>query len=362
MWRSQMSAVPTSIVSRGSRWHHRPVDARAQRIAGTVGLFIAAPAIAAIDLLTGLEFSFSIFYVIPPVVASWYLGARIGVLVALVTGLSWAYAESVARPAGLSAALWNRGTRILVLVAFTYLIDLVHRNQQELRRLLVQRDEFLALVAHELRAPVAAIEIVATGLARGRPVEDRERRALEQMRDQARGLTALAESLLAVGKLESHKSTPEREDVDLRALLVTIAESTPRLRLTAPMNPVVVAADRDVLRRALTNVVDNALKFSEPSETVELDLQAADAHAAVRVIDHGIGMAAGDLAGLFRKYGRLPAAKRFAGIGLGLYYAQLALRAHGGAITASSAGPGRGTTFELRLPLAGGAAGAARGG
>lgn len=328
------------------------MDPRAQRVVTTVALLLAGPAIALVDLATGLEISFSIFYVIPPVVAGWYLGARVGVLVAILTGLGWAYAESVTRTASVSAALWNRGTRILVLVAFTYLIDLVHRNQQELRRLVIQRDEFLSLVAHELRAPVAAIEIVATGLAATRGLEHRERRALDQMREQAHGLTALAEGLLSVGKLETHASLSEREEVDLRTLLVSLAEATPRLALTTPMTPVIIDADREVIRRALTNVVENALKFSEATQPVEVQLRAAETHALVRVVDHGIGLEPSEVASLFRKYARMPAAKPFAGIGLGLYYAQLALRAHGGAISASSAGPGRGTTFELQLPLA----------
>jgi signal transduction histidine kinase len=328
------------------------MDPRAQRVVTTVALLFAGPAIAAVDLATGLEISFSIFYVVPPVVAGWYLGARVGVLVAILTGLSWAYAESITRTASVSAALWNRGTRVLVLVAFTYLIGLVHRNQQELRRLLVQRDEFLSLVAHELRAPVAAIEIVATGLATTRGLGDRERRALDQMREQAHGLTTLAEGLLSVGKLETQASLPEREEVDLRALLLPLAEATPRLALTTPMTPVIVDADREVIRRALTNVVENALKFSEATQPVEVELRAADTHALVRVVDHGIGLDPAEIANLFRKYARMPAARPFAGIGLGLYYAQLALRAHGGGISARSAGPGRGTTFELRLPLA----------
>jgi len=318
----------------------------------TIALLACGPAIALIDLSTGLEVSFSIFYVIPPVIAGWFLGWRAGVLVALLTGASWAYAESISRPASLAAALWNRGTRIVVLVAFTYLIDLVHRNQEELHRLLEQRDEFLSLVAHELRAPVAAIEIVATGIARTQTVSDDARRALQQMREQARGLTALAEGLLSVGRLEAHPVVGERERVDLRALVLALAERTPRVVVTAPMAPVVVEADTEVIRRALMNVVDNALKFSEATQSVEVDLQADDGRAWVRVVDHGIGLERAEIPSLFGKYSRLRSARRFTGIGLGLYYAQLALRAHGGAISADSTGPGQGATFELQLPLA----------
>jgi signal transduction histidine kinase len=328
------------------------MDDRAQRAIAAIALLASGLAIALIDIATGLEVSFSIFYVIPPVIAGWYLGGRLGVLVALVTGLSWAYAESVTRPASLTAALWNRTTRIAVLIAFTCLIDLVHRNQRELRRLLAQRDEFLSLVAHELRAPVAAMEIVATGLAATREIGEPTRRALQQMREQARGLTSLAEGLLSVGRLEAHATASDRESVDLRALVLSLAERGPRVVVTAPMSPVVVAADSDVIRRALLNVVENALKFSEPIHRVEVDLRTEEGHARVRVVDHGIGLEPTEIPRLFSKYSRLRAARTFTGIGLGLYYAQLALQAHGGAISAHSAGPGHGATFELQLPLA----------
>jgi chemotaxis family two-component system sensor kinase Cph1 len=321
-------------------------------VIAAIALLVSGPVIALIDLGTGLEVSFSIFYVIPPVIAGWYLGGRLGIVVALITGLSWAYAESVARPANVAAALWNRSTRIGVLVAFTYLIDLLHRNQRELRRLLVQRDEFLSLVAHELRAPVAAIEIVATGLARAQEVGAAERRALEQLREQARGLTGLAESLLSVGRLEARATVAESESVDLRALVLSVAQTTPRVRATAPMSPVVVDADSDVIRRALMNVVENALKFSDPATPVEVELASDGTHARIRVVDQGIGLDPAEVGRLFHKYSRMRAARSVTGIGLGLYYARLALRAHRGEISADSDGPGHGTTFELQLPLA----------
>jgi signal transduction histidine kinase len=123
------------------------------------------------------------------------------------------------------------------------------------------------------------------------------------------------------------------------------------------MTPVIVDADQEVIRRALTNVLDNALKFSGATQPVEVELRTANAHAHVRVIDHGIGLDPGEVRSLFGKYSRLPTARSFSGIGLGLYYAQLALQAHGGGISARSAGQGTGATFELLLPLAEGVGG-----
>jgi hypothetical protein len=125
-----------------------PVNPRAERVIAAIVLLVSGPGIAFIDLTTGLEVSFSIFYVIPPVVAGWYLGGRLGVLVALVTGLSWAYAESVTRPASLAAGLWNRSTRIVVLVRFTYQIDHVQLHHPENLTHHHQRHQYISLVSH----------------------------------------------------------------------------------------------------------------------------------------------------------------------------------------------------------------------
>ena len=330
------------------------------RALAATAVFLAAPAIAVTDLTTGLEFSFSIFYVIPPVVAAWYFGRGLGIAVSIVTGLSWAYAESVTRIASVPAATWNRGTRILVLIAFAYLIDLVQRHQRELRRLLAQRDEFLSLIAHELRAPVAAIEIVATGLADTPDLGAAEQRALVRLRDQAHGLSGLAEGLLSVGQLEAGLGRLEPRRIDLRSILLPLAEDEPRLELTVPDAPIHVTVDPDAVRRGIVNVVGNALKFSPPGERVLAVVDTANGSARLRVTDRGVGLDRAEAGRLFVKYGRIRTTDtaHVPGVGLGLYFTRLVMDAHGGSIAVTSGGHGSGSTFELRLPLSGGPAAA----
>jgi signal transduction histidine kinase len=317
-----------------------------------VSVVLVVPAIAFIDLSTGLEFSFSIFYVIPTALAAWYVGRKIGIGVAILTGVMWGYAESAVRIASLPAATWNRGTRLLILVAFAYLVDLIRRHQDELRGLLAQRDEFLSLIAHELRAPVSAIEIVAAGLTRAPALGAGERRALGQLLEQAHGLTGLAEDLLSVAQLETGTDHLGPESFDLRSVLTAMSQGEPRIRLTMPERPLTIYADRDAIRRATVNVVGNALKFS--AGTVEVDAGPRDAEggAVIRVTDHGIGLDREETSRLFRKYGRIrnQATAHIPGVGLGLYYTQLVMAAHGGVITALSSGRGQGSTFELELP------------
>jgi len=156
------------------------VNTRLKTIVAT-SLVLVVPAIGLIDLSTGLEYSFSMFYVLPTVAAAWYIGRTFGIGVAILTGLTWGYAESAVRIASLPAGIWNRGTRLLILVALAYLVDLIRRHQEDLRGLLVQRDEFLSLVAHELRAPVSAIEVLAAGLARAPALGADERRTVGQL-------------------------------------------------------------------------------------------------------------------------------------------------------------------------------------
>jgi len=316
-------------------------------------LLLVVPAIGLIDLATGLEYSFSMFYVLPTVAAAWYVGRTFGIGVAILTGLTWAYAESTVRIASLPAGIWNRGTRLLILVALAYLVDLIRRHQEDLRALLVQRDEFLSLVAHEVRAPVSAIEILAAGLARAPTLGADERRTVGRLLEQAHGLTGLAEDLLAVAQLEGGSGHLGPSTFDLRSVLTGLCANEPRVQLTLPDRPIPVYADRDKIRSAALNVLSNALKFSEDSVEVEATLWH-DGRAVVRVTDHGIGLEPEEVRRLFRKYGRIRNAltRHIPGVGLGLYFTYLVMTAHGGRVGATSAGRGKGSTFELELPSA----------
>jgi signal transduction histidine kinase len=104
----------------------------------------------------------------------------------------------------------------------------------------------------------------------------------------------------------------------------------------------------------ITNLLDNALKYSPPEEPVEVVVGATAKEASVEVRDRGIGLEPAEMSRLFTKYGRIRNARtaRVAGTGLGLYLSRLLVHAHGGSIAATSAGRDQGTTFVVRLPRA----------
>ncbi len=317
-------------------------------------LFAAIPLVGVADLLSGVDLGFSPFYAAPVAALAWEFGMAHGLVAAALSGAAWAIADHINRPGlDLAAGTWNTALRVLGLVTLAYLLAAVRRSQNDLRVALSQRDEFLSLVAHELRAPVAAIEIVATALARSAVPQTEQRSALAQLLEQSRDLRTLAEDVLSIGRLEAGVERVEVETFDLIVLAGEVASRGDRVRLD-PARPssVVVRADRRQVRRALTNVVDNALKFSKDAP-VELAVAEADGWATVRIADHGIGLAADEAAQLFEKYARIdhPVVRRTPGVGLGLYLTRLLLRVNGGSIEARSPGRGLGSTFLIRLPM-----------
>ncbi len=219
-----------------------------------------------------------------------------------------------------------------------------------------QREEFLALMSHELRQPIAGIAAMAEALATIDGLGPAESRALDGMRQQARNLAALAEDVLSIAQLESGQFTLRITTFDLCTLVGGICDQSPefsRILVELPPDQVFIEGDPERIGQALGNVIGNALKYSEPDQEINVRLSAAGGSATIEVQDQGVGIEADQLAGLFRKYSRLRNRRSDAvkGAGLGLYLTRLLVEAHGGTIAASSPGKDRGATFTITVPL-----------
>lgn len=331
----------------------------------TIAMLVSIAVIGLIDLTTGRPYSFSVAYVLPTAAGAWYLGRLVGVTAAVFSGLTWGIADHLVRAYGLDATVWNGLVRVAVFSALAYLIDALRhfietlrRSQVELSDLLTQREQFLSLMAHELRAPVAAIEIVATGLTDAPDLGERERRALGQLLRQARSLSSLAQGVLTASQLEAGTMELDPEPFDLGQLVAEAGEGQSRIQVRPPDVPVLVVADRAAILRAVTNLLGNALKFSGPEQPVTVSLGLEGNEAVVEVTDFGVGLAAEESDRLFQKYARIrtPATARIDGVGLGLYFTRLILMAHGGSVSVRSLGHDFGSTFMLKLPILEGAA------
>jgi heavy metal sensor kinase len=221
-----------------------------------------------------------------------------------------------------------------------------------------QVSRFTADASHELRSPLAAMRAaVEVTLQQPRTAAD-YRDVLASLGEQCERLTALVNGLLLLARADTGEVTVRREMVDLSALAEEAAEMYEPLaeerglafRWECPPGAAVLG-DAQRLRQLVTNLVDNAMKFTPSGGSVRLGVQRDGQNATLSVSDTGIGIAAEHLAHVFERFYQADPARSSSGAGLGLSICRWIVEAHGGAITAKSQ-EGDGTTFTVRLPLA----------
>jgi PAS domain S-box-containing protein len=224
------------------------------------------------------------------------------------------------------------------------------------------KDEFLALLSHELRSPLGTILVWLGLLQEGElPPAERER-ALGIIERGARSLERIIEDLLHASRIAAGglKLIPQLLDLrDVVGVAVDAASADAALKgvvLTWPSGkaPIWVMGDPGRLQQAVANLLSNAIKFTPAGGRVEVGLDAIDQEARLRVTDSGEGMSPGFLPFAFERFRQQDSTSTRAhhGLGLGLYVVRHVIGHHGGLVRAESPGPGRGSTFTVMLPLA----------
>jgi PAS domain S-box-containing protein len=237
------------------------------------------------------------------------------------------------------------------------------RADQALRDEAQRKDEFLALLAHELRNPLAPIRMTV-GLLSARAADDA---LLARCRDiidrQSAQMARLLDDLLDVSRLARGKVTLQSARVALGEVLDAALETSRPLieqraqELLLDLDPharaLTLDGDAARLVQVFANLLNNASKYSHPGGRIELSAHADEDHALVRVRDHGIGIAPEVMPRLFELFVQAGEARRHApgGLGIGLALASQLVQTHGGTLTVRSAGPGQGSEFSVRLPL-----------
>ncbi len=218
---------------------------------------------------------------------------------------------------------------------------------------------FAADAAHELRTPLTALKGGIEVSLRAARSADEYRRVLVGSLEEVERLIRLAEDLLLLSRSTAGPETP-RGPVELEPLLLDVFDVGVRLTqgtgVSVRVNdvmPVTVRGDALALRRAVLNLVENAVKYTSADGKVELSLTSGDGHASVTVQDTGIGIAPADQERVFEPFVRLDAARarETGGTGLGLAIARAVALAHGGTLSVESRA-GAGSRFTIRLPLA----------
>jgi signal transduction histidine kinase len=231
---------------------------------------------------------------------------------------------------------------------------------EELRRLSALRADFVSLVSHELRAPMASvIGCAATLRARWRELSAEQRESFLALIEQETGrLSTLVGDVLDTSRIEAGTFTYVFGDVDVGDLIRETASmvslGTDEVMVTASVvEPLpAVRGDRDRLRQLLLNLLSNAAKYTVAGDEIEVRAAAADNGAVVvSVEDHGPGIPAEQQRLVFEKFGRVNSGGRSKpGAGLGLFIARSIAEAHGGSLELHS-DPGSGATFTIRLPI-----------
>jgi two-component system sensor histidine kinase SenX3 len=257
---------------------------------------------------------------------------------------------------------WRHGILLFLGVLLTLvLIGGVVLNTiflvREIRRN-AQHDAFINAVTHELKTPVASIRLYLETLQKRAVEEDKRQEFYRIMLDDSDRLLGTIEQVLRTGRV-GHPTRITNSQVDLSAVVEECLDRARKLHHVdtasleyRPGPALTISGDPDEVRAAVSNLIDNAVKYSGADIKVVVETAAVDGKVAtVRVTDRGEGIAKAELKQIFKRFYRV-AGTRAKGTGLGLYIVRSVAKRHGGRAWAESEGPGHGSTFVLELPIA----------
>jgi len=242
-----------------------------------------------------------------------------------------------------------------MIVNTSFLVREIRRNEQH--------DSFINAVTHELKTPIASIRLYLETLQRRELDEEQKQKFYKLMLLDSDRLLGTVEQVLAAGQSGHKSSAVYRTDIDLENLVrecMDLARSRHHLdaaglRYEPGANGagIKVQGDPEELRTAVSNLLDNAIKYSVGNVDVSVTLETPDEkRVELKVRDRGVGIPSDELKRIFRRFYRVRGrtSARVKGTGLGLFIVRSIAKTHGGKVFAESAGEGRGTTVTLELP------------
>jgi signal transduction histidine kinase len=340
------------------------------------GALLALPFV--LGRVAGVNFDSTFLIIIAMIAAAWYLGRGPGLLIALLFEATLVYFSPGPFTAKAAFVTFNRLLLFVGVVVFAgsrRKAESVLKEQQELLRVTLageqaarpdaeranrEKDEFLATLSHELRTPLNSMQGWISLLLENGLEPSQHRQSLETIRRNISSQRGLVEDLLDVSGLVTGKFTIERKPVSLLEVVkdsVDACQPAARLRgitIETILDPTVgyVEGDAGRLRQIVDNLLGNAVKFSHDGGKVTVELSEHGDRALLTVRDEGCGISADMLPRVFDRFWQADGTtrRRHSGLGLGLSIARQLAELHGGRITASSDGEGKGSTFTVELP------------
>ncbi|MFL5419752.1 MAG: ATP-binding protein [Myxococcales bacterium] len=268
----------------------------------------------------------------------------------------WYEATAYCPKAGYFACIFNDVTQR------RQVLEAIRLANERLRDADRRKDEFLGILSHELRNPLAPIRNSLYLLERTDPAGPQARRARAVVGRQVEHLTRLVDDLLEVTRISRGRIEISRTALDLRDLAWRTCDDHHSLfdragvvlDLSLPEEPVCVEADATRIAQVLGNLLQNAVKFTPKGQRVQVTVAAREREAELSVRDTGIGMEPDEVDQMFEPFVQVKQdlARTHGGLGLGLSLVKGLVELHGGTVDARSEGPGRGSEFIVRLPLA----------
>jgi PAS domain S-box-containing protein len=241
-------------------------------------------------------------------------------------------------------------------------ITLAKRAEEALKDADRRKDEFLAMLAHELRTPLAPLRNAVAILSAKGPEVPELAWAREVIERQVRQMTRLVDDLLDVSRITRGKIALRKERVDLAAVVGNAVEAVRplvdeaghRLTVALPAEPILLEADPLRLSQVLLNLLSNAAKYTNPGGDIQLTVERERDAVSIRVRDDGIGIEPEMLPRVFDMFAQEEQSleRSQGGLGIGLTLVQRLVKLHGGMVTAHSEGRGKGTEMVVRLPAA----------
>jgi PAS domain S-box-containing protein len=235
------------------------------------------------------------------------------------------------------------------------------RAEEMLKEADRRKDEFLAMLGHELRNPLAPIRNAIHILQLVAPSDERVRRPLDVIDRQARQLAGLVDDLLDVSRITRGQINVRKQALDLATVVAQAVETSRplmeerrhRFELQLPPDSIYVEADPTRLAQVILNLLNNAAKYTEEGGRIWLTVERRDAEVVLRVRDTGMGISADMLPKIFEPFTQVEQTldRAQGGLGIGLTLVRRLVEIHGGSVRAFSEGRGRGSEFVVRLPV-----------